>query len=52
MEKYLDAPWIALPSLDHLGLAFGPSLVVPFIVAEFASRIKNYWQFDDLPEDQ
>ena len=27
MEKYLDAPWIALPSLDHLGLAFGPSLV-------------------------
>ena len=41
VEKFLNAPWIALPSLDHVGLAFDSSLVLPFVVAAFCSSIKT-----------
>ena len=41
VEKFLSAPWIALPSFDHVGLAFDTSLVLPFIVAAFCSSIKT-----------
>ena len=41
VEKFLNAPWIALPSFDHVGLAFDTSLVLPFIVAAFCSSIKT-----------
>ncbi len=41
VEKFLNAPWVALPSLDHVGIAFDSSLVLPFIVAAFCSSIKT-----------
>ena len=41
VDKFIDAPWIALPSFGHMGLAFDPALVVPFIIAAFASSIKT-----------
>ena len=41
VEKFLNAPWIALPSLDHVGIAFDSTLVLPFVVAAFCSSIKT-----------
>jgi len=41
VEKFLSAPWIALPSFDHVGIAFDYTLVLPFIVAAFCSSIKT-----------
>lgn len=41
VEKFLNAPWIALPSFDHVGLAFDSTLVLPFIIAAFCSSIKT-----------
>ena len=41
VEKFINAPWVALPSTEHLGLAFDPTLVVPFIIAAFCSSIKT-----------
>ena len=41
VEKFINAPWLALPSTEHLGLAFDPTLVVPFIIAAFCSSIKT-----------
>ena len=41
VEKFLNAPWVALPSFDHVGLAFDPTLVLPFIIAAFCSSIKT-----------
>lgn len=41
VEKFLNAPWIALPSLDHTGIAFDSTLVLPFIIAALSSSIKT-----------
>ena len=34
------APWLALPQVDHLGLAFDPSLILPFVIGAFAATTK------------
>jgi len=37
----LDAtPWLTLPSVGHIGLAFDPGLVIPFGVAAIAATLK------------
>jgi xanthine permease XanP len=36
----LSAPLVALPSLDHLGLAFDPALALPFAIAALAATTK------------
>jgi NCS2 family nucleobase:cation symporter-2 len=34
------APWLALPPVEHLGLAFNPSLILPFVIGAFAATTK------------
>lgn len=41
VEKLFNAPWLALPSFDHVGLSFDATLALPFMIATLCSSIKT-----------
>lgn len=41
VEKLLQAPWFALPKIDHIGFSFDTALILPFAVAALCSGIKT-----------
>ena len=41
LDKLAAAPWVAFPHLGHIGFAFDPALILPFLVASLCSSIKT-----------
>ena len=41
LEKLAETPWVSVPSLGHMGVAFDPALILPFFVAALCSSIKT-----------
>lgn len=41
LAKFHDTPWVAMPSLSHVGFSFDPALLAPFLIAALCSSIKT-----------
>ena len=41
LTKLRSTPWVALPSLSHVGFSFDPALLAPFLIAALCSSIKT-----------